>query len=162
MLYCRLCQPQKSSHTEIDLLQKSLIWIKAILTLLGSVLLSAVQVSDPANFITLTGEAASVYDDGAKAASFALVAAMAIAVQRLHTGDNREDKLVDLATWAVMAAAGFMAAWYWLKDETGDPLPYLEEILIVGFVIVVFVVVPIFAGAGLSWWRDRRRRRGGD
>ena len=140
------------------MLVKSLIWIKAILTLLGSVLLAAVQVSDPANFITLTGEAASIYDDGAKAASFALIAAMAMAVQRLHTGENREDKLVDLAAWAVMAGAGFLAAWYWLKDETGDPQPYLEEILIAGGFIVVLMVVPMFAGAGLSWWRDKRKR----
>ena len=136
--------------------EKILLWFKAILTLFGAVLLAAVQSSDPANFIRLTGKAASVYDDGAKAASFALIAAMAIAVQRLHTGQNREDKLVDLAAWGVMAAAGFLAAWYWLKDETGDPKPYLEEILFAGGVIVLLVVVPALIGVGISWWRDRQ------
>jgi hypothetical protein len=58
-----------------------------------------------------------------------------------------------------MAAGGFLTAWYWLKDETGDPQPYLEEILIVGGVIVLTVVVPMFAGAGFSWWRDKRKGR---
>ena len=124
-----------SSNTGRDLFQKSLIWVKAILTLLGSLLFAAVQMSDPANFITLTGEAASVYDDGAKAASSALIAAMALAVQRLHTGEFREDKLVDFAAWTLMATAGFFAAWHWLKDETGNPRPYLEEILFVAGVI---------------------------
>ena len=136
---------------------KSMIWIKAILVVLGSVLLAAVQVSDPANFIRLTGEAASVYDDGARAASFAVIAAMAIAVQRLHTGEKREDKLVDLAAWSVMAAAGFLAAWNWLKDETVDPLPYLEEILFAAGVIVVLIVIPALIGVGISWWRDRQK-----
>ena len=139
--------------------EKILLWFKAFLTLAGAVFLAAVQVSDPANFITLTGEAASNYDDGVRAASFAVVAAMMIAVQRVPTGDRPESPWLDLAAWAVMATGGFLAAWYWFKEETGDPQPYLEEILIVGGVIVLTIVVPMFAGAGLSWWRDKRRSR---
>ena len=68
--------------------------------------------------------------------------------------------MADLCAWGVMATAGFLAAWYWLKDETGNPLPYLEEILIVGAVLVVAVVIPMFAGAGVSWLRGRGK--GGD
>ena len=142
---------------------KILLWFKVILTLLGAVFLFAISVSDPGNFITLTGEAAEIYDDGVKAASFALLAAMAIAIQRIPTGENREDKWVDRSVWALMVVAGFLAAWYWLKDETGNPRPYLEEILIVGAVIALTVVAPMLAGAGLSWWTDRRKeRKGGD
>ena len=136
---------------------KILPWFKALLTLAGAVLLGAVSVADPANFITLTGEAASNYDDGLRAASFAVVAAMMIAVQKVPTGDRPESPWLDLSAWAVMATAGFLAAWYWFKDEAGDPQPYLEEILIAGGVIVLTIVVPMFAGAGFSWWRDKRR-----
>ena len=135
------------------------MWIKLLLTLLGAVFLGAISLMDPANFITLTGAAAAVYDDGAKAASFALVAAMMIAVHRMPVGDRPESKLTDLVSWIVMAAAGFMAAWSWLKDETGNPWPYLEEILVVGGVLILAVVVPMLAGAGIGWSRDKQPNR---
>ena len=143
---------------------KILLWFKVILTLLGAVFLSAISATDPANLIRFTGRAGPDYDDGAKAASFALIAAMAIAIQRISTGESREDKWVDRLSWALTASAAFLAAWFWLKDETGsNPLPYLEEILIVGGVIVLTVVIPMVAGAGISWLNERRReRRGSD
>ena len=100
---------------------QAVLWAKAILALVGLVFVGAIQMTEPANLLTLTGDAASVYDDGAKAASFALVAAMMLAIERMPTGKSGLSKFVGLSALAVMAAAGFLAAWYWLKDETGNP-----------------------------------------
>ena len=140
--------------------ERFLLWTKAILTLIGALFLGAIQTTDPANLINFTGRSEVVYDVGAKAAGFALIAAMAIAVQRMPKGESREDQWVDRLAWALAASAAFLAAWYWLEDETGSkPWPYLEEILIVGGVIVLTVVVPMVGGGVFGWLNDKRKRR---
>ncbi len=140
--------------------EKVVLWVKAILTLLGAIFLAAVHIADPANLITLTGKSDVRYDDGAKAASFALIAALAIAVQRMPTGKSRDEKSINLVVWVLAATSAFLAAWYWLADETdGDPWPYLEEILVIGGLVVLTVVIPIAVGALFGWLNKRRRER---
>ena len=88
------------------------------------------------------------------------MAAMAIAIQRMPTGEGREDKIIALLVWALTATAAFLAAWYWLADETeNNPGPYLEEILVVGGVIVLTVVVPMVGGGVFGWMNEKRRAK---
>ena len=94
--------------------------------------LFAVIIWDPANLITFTGESQSDYDDGARAAGFALIAAMAIVIQRIPGQETSTGKAIDLLLGIAATFTTFMAAWWWLADETnGNPHLYLEEILVV-------------------------------
>ena len=138
-----------------------ILWTKVVLTAVGYVFLFAVSMWDPANLITLTGESQSDYDDGAKAASFALVAALAIAIQRIRTDEDQTGKYIDLVIWILGTSAAFLAAWYWLSDETGgNPRPYLEEVLIIGGIVVVAGLVSLGGGAAIGLllrkWDNRK------
>ena len=140
--------------------EKIAIWIKGTLTACGYVFLFATWMLDPANIITITGESPA-YDDGARAASFALIAAMAIAVSRIPAGETAADKAIEWSVWILMAFATFMAAWWWLADETnGNPQVYLEEMLFVAGALVIAGVASLALGAGgsaLLSWRPRAR-----
>ena len=138
-----------------------ILWTKVVLTAFGYVFLFAVSMWDPANLITFTGESQSGYDDGSKAASFALVAALAIAVQRIPIDEDQTSKYIDLVIWILGTSAAFLAAWYWLSDETGgNPRPYLEEVLIIGGIVVVAGLVSLGGGAVIGLllrkWDNRK------
>ena len=60
--------------------ERAMLGTKVVLTICGYVFLGAISIWDPANIVTFTGRSESAYDDGAKAASFALIAALAIAI----------------------------------------------------------------------------------
>ena len=133
--------------------------IKAFLVACGYLFLFAVITWDPANIVTFTGRTTSEYDDGAKAAGFALITAMAFAIHRIPTKVGAWDQYLEWITWILVTFATFMTAWWWLSDETGgNPRPYLEEILIVAGVIAVTGLVSIVVGAGGGLLFGRRKR----
>ena len=139
--------------------EKVIFGVKAFLTVCGYVFLFAILIWDPANVITFTGSSTSEYDDGAKAAGCALMAAMAFAIHRIPTRVGPWDDYLEWLTWILVTFATFMAAWWWLSDETGgNPRPYLEEILIVAGVITVAGVLSLTTGAvaNLLFWKRKR------
>ena len=69
--------------------EKIALWVKGILTACSYVFLFAIALWDPANIITFTGETVSAYDDRAKAAGYALLAATSIAIHRMPTQENQ-------------------------------------------------------------------------
>ena len=124
------------------------IAIKTVLTAWAFACLVANSLTDPANLITFTGESQAAYDAGAKAAGYALIAAMGIAIQRIPGGEEDADRGLDLLLWLLNGSAAFLAAWFWLADETGnDPTPYLEEILVIGGVIIISLTMSVAGGA---------------
>ena len=132
---------------------------KAFLAASGYLFLFAVLIWDPANIVTFTGRSTSEYDDGAKAAGCALIAAMAFAIHRIPTKVGAWGQYLQRLTWILVTFATFMAAWWWLSDETGgNPRPYLEEILIVAGVIAVTGLLSIAVGAGGGLLFGRRKR----
>ena len=139
--------------------ERIIFGIKAFLTACGYVFLFAVLIWDPANLIILTGSPTSEYDDGAKAAGCALIAAMVFAIHRIPTRVGHRDEYLELLIWILVTSATFMAAWWWLSDETGgNPRPYLEEILIVAGVITVTGLLSLAVGAGGSLLFGKRKR----
>ena len=138
-----------------------ILWTKVILTALGYVFLFATAMWDPANIITFTGRSESANDDGARAAGYALIAALAIAIQRIPTGEDYRGKYIDFVVWMLGTSAAFLAAWFWLADETdGNPNPYLEEVLVIGLIVAVAGLVSIGGGAVLGLllrkWDNRK------
>ena len=141
--------------------ERTIFGTKVVLTICGYLFLFATAIWDPANIITFTGRSESNYDDGARAASFALVAALAIAIQRIPTDEVQWHKHLDFLIWLLGTSAAFLAAWWWLSDETnGNPKPYLEEVLIIGGVIAVAGLVSIGGGAVIGSVLGKWDRRG--
>ena len=106
--------------------EKLATWVKGILTGWGYVFVLAVSQWDPANIITFTGKSQSDYDDGAKAAGYALIAAMVFAINRMPTQESPAGKLIEYA------------------------LLYLEEILVVAVVVIIAGGVSLAVGAGVN------------
>ena len=139
---------------------KAVFGFKATATTCGYIFLFAILIWDPANIITFTGRSTSEYDDGAKAAGCALIAALAIAIQRIPTRVGEWDRYIEWFIWTLGTLAAFMAAWSWLSDETdGNPWPYLEEVVILAGVIVIVGLVALGTGAVGGMLFGKRERK---
>ena len=100
------------------------------------------------------------FDEGVKAAFFALASAASLIIIWIPQSKSRAGKDVHWVARLVPALSAGLAAWFWLSKETGgNPMPYVIEVSILFGMLLAAIVVShlaIFIIIVLRNWIARR------
>ena len=100
------------------------------------------------------------FDDGVKAAFFALASAASLTITWIPLSEGRAGKDAHTAARLVPVLSAGLAAWFWLSNETsGNPMPYVSSLAALFGALLAALGVPLFAVFTLGALRDRMAQR---